>query len=443
MCVQGGTNFGRHASANIKTSYDYGAPLDEWGLRREPFYTHQTTLHLTLQHFAPALLGNAPPNATSLDNGCRLYTYPSPSADSGQVGGVLIIENPGQHAASTTVNSHPYTLQGESLLFVDAVSMAVVYDTANFSMAVPSIYAKDRSSAALPSIGPTKLSWWPESIGVWDPTWTLNASTPLEQINATQYRTRYLWYTTNVTIHSTSSTLGVSGVNDHVHIFVDDDWVGYDDTISGMKSFKLGTNRSVGSTATLKLMTTNQGLDVFAGAFDVAGVHGALTWDGSSIVHQSWVHSVGTQGEHQQLYTETGGQSVEWSEATLPSRRHLMWYRLLIPTPTPVGDPLLATWQLDLGAMGKGEVWANGFMLGHFWNITYDGKNPSVRYYHMPTEYLAPVNQTNLIVLFEELGGDPSAITLQQRNATMPNTTTVTSTLPMDTTDKDLTTATA
>ena len=415
--AHGGTNFGRHASNRVKTSYDYGAMLDEWALRREPSFTHQTRLHLTLQRYTQSLLLQEYANATTLDDGCRLYNYTAATPTSG----VLIVENPASRAASTSLGSLKLTLQGESIVFVDAASMAVVYDTANYTGVGPSTHARDRTNADLPSASATNLSWWAEPLGVWDAAHSLVAMAPLEQINATQYHTRYFWYTTKVSVQSSSTVLGLSSVTDHLHVFLDDEWVLYTDAITSLRSFPLSTNTSSTSASlTLKLLTTSQGLDVFAGAFDQAGVRGAVMWAGVSIAQQTWTHSIGTAGEALQVYTQEGGANVSWSSSTpLSARRHLMWYRLLIPTPAVVGVADRAAWQLDLGSMGKGEVWANGFMLGHYWNITYDGRNPTTRYYHLPTEYLAPVNQSNLVVLLEELGGDPTAITLQQRNATM------------------------
>lgn len=45
----GGTNFGRAAAGYITTSYDYNAPLDEYGTLNQPKWGHLKQLHETLK----------------------------------------------------------------------------------------------------------------------------------------------------------------------------------------------------------------------------------------------------------------------------------------------------------------------------------------------------------------------------------------------------------
>jgi beta-galactosidase len=61
----GGTNFDRTAGEFIATSYDYDAPLDEYGLPREPKYSHLKRLHKVIKLCEPALV-SADPTVTSL-----------------------------------------------------------------------------------------------------------------------------------------------------------------------------------------------------------------------------------------------------------------------------------------------------------------------------------------------------------------------------------------
>ncbi|XP_060180744.1 beta-galactosidase 3-like isoform X1 [Lycium barbarum] len=57
----GGTNFGRTSSALfIATSYDYDAPLDEYGLLNEPKYGHLRDLHKAIKLSEPALVSSYP-----------------------------------------------------------------------------------------------------------------------------------------------------------------------------------------------------------------------------------------------------------------------------------------------------------------------------------------------------------------------------------------------
>lgn len=53
----GGDNFGRTAGYNIPTSYDYDAPLDNYGFRAEPKYSHLKRGMLVLQSLAKIIVG--------------------------------------------------------------------------------------------------------------------------------------------------------------------------------------------------------------------------------------------------------------------------------------------------------------------------------------------------------------------------------------------------
>ena len=100
----------------------------------------------------------------------------------------------------------------------------------------------------------------------------------------------------------------------------------------------------------------------------------------------------------------------------------LRWYR------TTFSRPVGQAFAVDLGSMTKGMAWVNGQCLGRYWQIPGTGKNsdfiagspiqdvnvgePTQRYYHLPVDWLAEHNE---LVIFEELGGDPTAIRLCER----------------------------
>lgn len=56
----GGTNFGRSVASKLLTSYDYDAPLDEYGLKSEPKFSHLSKLHHVLKSISSILLENEP-----------------------------------------------------------------------------------------------------------------------------------------------------------------------------------------------------------------------------------------------------------------------------------------------------------------------------------------------------------------------------------------------
>ena len=55
----GGTNFGRWAGGpGFVTSYDYDAPLDEFGFPHADKYAHLARLHAAIDRFRETIVGN-------------------------------------------------------------------------------------------------------------------------------------------------------------------------------------------------------------------------------------------------------------------------------------------------------------------------------------------------------------------------------------------------
>ena len=100
----------------------------------------------------------------------------------------------------------------------------------------------------------------------------------------------------------------------------------------------------------------------------------------------------------------------------------LQWYRTTFARPK--GSAPLA---LDLAGMTKGLAWLNGRCIGRYWLVAgelgapdwqqgvmqaVNLGQPTQRFYHLPVGWLA---ETYELVLFEELGGDVSAIRVCRR----------------------------
>ncbi|KAK1371655.1 hypothetical protein POM88_037747 [Heracleum sosnowskyi] len=144
-----------------------------------------------------------------------------------------------------------------------------------------------------------------------------------------------------------------------------------------------------------------------------------LTW-------QKWSYQVGLNGEALGLHSLTGSSTSEWSEGSVLL---MTWYKTTFNA--PVGNHPLA---LDMNTMSKGQVWITGKSIGRYWPVykasgtcsqcSHTGwfnekkcqsncGEASQRWYHVPRSWLKPTG--NLLVLFEELGGNPYGITLAKR----------------------------
>jgi hypothetical protein len=118
---------------------------------------------------------------------------------------------------------------------------------------------------------------------------------------------------------------------------------------------------------------------------------------------------------------------VEWGGPG--NKQPLTWHKALFNAPAG-GDPVA----LDMGSMGKGQMWVNGHHVGRYWSYkapaggcgrcSYAGTyrqdkcrsncgEPSQRWYHVPRSWLKPGG--NLLVVLEEYGGDLAGVVLSTR----------------------------
>ena len=415
---QGGSNFGRNVGGpNIVTSYDYDGALDEYGVPHEPKYTHLSRLHAVLSSYANVLMGYNYSLPFGLSRTVEAYTY----GQEGQLHSVVFLRNNGSDNETVSYRGKTFTLAPLSVLILDGALLQVMFDSDDIStIPIPA------PPAGLPSVSARDIAFFPEPIGVWSSENLIHSKSPLEQINLTMYTTIYLWYNTLVTLSSTdlasgNVTIGLSNAWDHQYFYLDGSYMGRADGAwwGDLTNFSMPIPQSASkpSQHRLSILSITQGLDNGADSALQRGLNGGVTFNYQDIIYNTWTHQIGTLGEYLQIFTPTGSGSVTWNKtspgAPLPP---MTWFRLSVPTPTPVGDPAYATWAFDMSGMGKGELWCNGFMVGAYWSIRDSNGDYSQRYYHMPRDYLVPAGEMNLVVVLEEVSGDPTSIRLMQRN---------------------------
>ncbi|KAI9115008.1 hypothetical protein K1719_014021 [Acacia pycnantha] len=107
------------------------------------------------------------------------------------------------------------------------------------------------------------------------------------------------------------------------------------------------------------------------------------------------------------------------------------WYKTYFDAPAGT-DPVA----IDLASMGKGQAWVNGHHIGRYWTLVapkdgckacdYRGPynsdkcttncgKPTQTWYHVPRSWLQASH--NLLVIFEEIGGNPFDISVKIRSA--------------------------
>ncbi|KAJ0008419.1 hypothetical protein Pint_28920 [Pistacia integerrima] len=213
----GGTNFGRTAGGPfIATSYDYDAPLDEYGLLRQPKWGHLKDLHRAIKLCEPALV-SANPSVMPLGNYQEAHVFKSKS---GACAAFLANYHQKSVAKVSFGNQH-YNLPPWSISILPDCKNTV-YNTARVGA-----QSSQMKMTPVPMRG--GFSWQafneePASYG--DSSFTVTGL--LEQINATRDLSDYLWYTTDVKIDANEGflrggnypVLTVLSAGHALHVFV-------------------------------------------------------------------------------------------------------------------------------------------------------------------------------------------------------------------------------
>ena len=423
----GGTNFGITPSDDVTTSYDYDGQLDEYGAPNEPKYSHQSRLHHVLNSLASTLIGHSYSLPMPIVDGVSVYEY----GVIGEANSAFFFRNTNTSVVTFTYRGQKYRVGNESMQIFNGTSGQLLFDTSVYDVAftipAPLEVGEKIIGVSLPSSGPTAIGWSAEPAGIWSGQ-GISSGSPLEQITTTLYKTQYLWYTTELWVEAPDFAAGVnltlSNAGDAEMFFINGVYAGRGDGSYGSQMhtypIQLPSTLKVNDYITFQVLSIMQGMDDSGYAFSTKGLNGEILWVNSAgandLQAQSWVHQVGLQGEFMQLFTPSAASTHSWN-STKRVRTVLTWYDLNISTPIPVGSPGSATWQFDMRGMGKGNLWCNGFHVGYYWSILDFRGHYSQPFYHIPRDYLNPPDQANVVVIFEEAGGDPTTVRLMQRDA--------------------------
>lgn len=432
----GGTNFGRTAGGPfITTSYDYDAPLDEYGLIRQPKYGHLKELHRAIKQCEHALI-SSDPTVTSLGTYQQVHVF---SSGKGSCAAFIANYN-SKSAARVTYNGRHFNLPSWSISILPDCKNEV-FNTAKVQVQHPQMRMLPADSKF--------FSWeiYDEDIFSLGESSTRTATGLLEQINVTRDNSDYLWYMTSVEISPSESflrggqkpTLSVESAGHAVHVFINGLFSGSafgsrehrKFTFTGPVNLRAGTNK-------IALLSLAVGLPNVGFHYETweTGIRGPVLLQGldhgnKDLSWQKWSYQVGLKGEAMNLVSPAKESSVEWTQSSLATQgqKPLTWYKSYFDAPT--GNEPLA---LDMRSMGKGQVWINGQSIGRYWmayakgdcgDCSYTGTfrptkcqrgcgRPTQRWYHVPRSWLKPTK--NLLVMFEELGGDASKISLVKRS---------------------------
>ncbi|KAI3765116.1 hypothetical protein L2E82_15142 [Cichorium intybus] len=428
----GGTNFGRTAGGPlVATSYDYDAPIDEYGFIRQPKWGHLRDLHMAIKQCEEYLV-NADPTQQSLGINLEADVYYKTANDC-----AAFLANYGSALdANVTFNGKSY--------FLPAWSVSILPDCKNVVFNTAKVVAQKSVGDATFvenefSLSNSNWSWYVEKVGVWSND-SFSATTLLEQINTTKDTSDFLWYTTRIEVDEKKDAfLVIESLGHAALIFLNKKVLafgyGYHDDASFNVSEKISLEKG---NNTLDIISMMIGLQNYGPWFDImgAGLYSVTLADlkntKKDISSNEWTYQVGTEGESLGLdKTDVANTSLWTHGSELPTNQSLIWYKSTFVAPEGKG-PL----SLNLASMGKGQAWVNGQSIGRYWssylspstgctdNCDYRGSynaqkcqkkcgQPAQILYHVPRTWVHAGE--NLVVLHEELGGDPLKISVVTR----------------------------
>ena len=423
----GGSNFGRNSMYLQTPTYDFHAPLDEYGNVTESG-AFLGRFHAAMQEHSAVLLEGA--RTEDAADRQRTVTW-----QKGQDVLHLIQESYDEHASDRepfrAANVKARLLDGHGNVLFDLDS---VHETVKKSFPVSEWKPVKHADGQTPV-------WqvWDEPLPAHREDKGVLSLEPVEQLSLTKDSTDYCWYSTNLHVDQ-------PGLKEIVIPYGADFFYAYLDGVL-VASTKLPLQEDRGAITpddpahprivanvseqnkengyrhsfTLRdLAAGNHRLDLLAVAvglikgdwqiaspmnFERKGIWEGVQWNGKPI--QNWTMRPGLVGEQRVL----AGKTVSWHADS--DQKPLRWYKTHIDLPASVlAGP--AVFRLDAVGLGKGMIWINGRPIGRHWLIQAASPpdTPSQRYYHVPADWLQVSNE---VIILEEQAASPSKVELQVR----------------------------
>lgn len=364
----GGTTFGRWTGGpQDTTSYDYDAPLDEYGFPNEPKYSHTTALHTVIEQYADVIIGNPIPEPILVGSTGEIHVY----GNCKQSCLVFFSNWDVSKDLQMTYNGKTFTVPAWSVFVVDGTSNTILFQT---NVIDPSIKTTDRNAyKQAVKAEPHDIVFIDETVGIYDESRAVTMQRIPEMLGFTHDRTDYLWHVANVTltddqIRNGSIYLTLNNVNEFVYVFFGPsrDLVAMGTNVNSAVYAISVQGLKAGVVYQLNLLVVTMGSANCCGGLEgfTRGIQGNVLIDDVAITHQPWQLLANLEGERSSYVNSTSAPWQQGQHAFTP----LTWYKVSIKSPEPVSSEL-PSWQLDLAGMGKGQIWVNGHAIGRYWLI--------------------------------------------------------------------------
>lgn len=439
----GGTNFGRTAFYLQTTSYDFDAPLDEFG-RASLKGLYLARLHKPVNDNSKLLLSGIRKQEI-LVSGIRKTTW-----SKGKEWMTLFV-NETDHACT----EGPLTLLSRSAVLKDAEGKILFDSQTDFQTTQAQVKFSDWQKLVTPQNWQT----WKEPMPKARLDHVVKNETPIEQLSLTRDNSDYCWYSSsfqtavsgqqkiNITYGGDFFYLyldgklvtqsqppipenrGVTMPEDPAHPYIFANWLeelklqGFKHEFI-LKDVASGTHR-------IDILATALGL--IKGDWNISGSMNTERkgiWQDVLVndkILTNWEMRPFLLGE--QLNISNQPKTVNWTKLDVPAP--CTWYKANFSISRDVLQSD-ADFRVDASGLGKGMMFVNGHMLGRYWLIDANGYGadeswhnkvvdglslapggqPTQRYYHVPKAWLQENNQ---IILFEEQPTSPAKVSLQVR----------------------------
>ncbi|KAA3462829.1 beta-galactosidase 13-like [Gossypium australe] len=401
----GGTNFGRTSSSFTTTRYYDEAPLDEFGLIRQPKWGHLKDAHRAVNLCKRALFSGSPfVQKLGPDQEARVWEQPGTSLCS-----AFLTNNDTKKPQALRFRGQDYQLPPRSISILPDCKTEVF----NSQM----ITTHHNSRNFVRSVAANKNFNWEmyREVVPDDPGNKLNE--PRELYELTKDTSDYAWYITKLDLgrrdlpmkNEILPVLRVASLGHGLHCYVNGKYIGSAHGSKVEKSFvfqrpvefQAGSNQIALLGFLVGLPDSGAYMEKrYAGPRSITIL--GLNTGTLDITLNTWSHQVGLDGEKNQIYTQNGFPKVQWVKGG-PSEG-VTWYKGYFDAPE--GDNPVA---VKMTGMGKGMIYINGRNIGRYW-MSYLSplKRPTQSEYHIPRSYLKPT--MNLIVIVEDEKGDPKDI---------------------------------
>ena len=430
----GGTNFGRNPMYLQTTSYDFSAPLDEYG-RITATGIYLGRLHAALHEHSSLLLEGD--RTEKLEGAKRTITWRKGNEELRMVQEIPP-EEPPSHGfpRRRPISAQLLSANGEVLFDVDAASETV---TRSFVESPWNPVAQEKNEP---------LAWqvWDEPLPVERHDKGFDSVEPIEQLSLTKDGTDYCWYSSMLQVAEEGPLeIDIPYGGDFLYLYVDGQLAAtsklplsedrgpitpedpaHPRVVANIS--ESGHDHGFQHIFTLsKLAAGSHRIDLLATAvgmikgdwqiaspmnFERKGIWEGVLVNGSPL--QNWVMRPGLVGE--KLHLPRRQDAVTWRTSAHP--RPLRWYSTRVDVPADLLSGT-AVFRLDGAGLGKGAIWVNGNAVGRHWLI--EASSPpgvqSQRYYHVPANWLQPSNR---VVILEEQAASPAKVRLETRAQELP-----------------------